>query len=85
MVPEIPAITDILRYELISLLKNAAPAISIGEYTVKLWRIPFYFCYAILSSGNMTEGTVPVLPDRPCAERDDDVLPVQMLNYVLRS
>jgi hypothetical protein len=23
----------------------------------------------------MTEGTVPVPPDRPCAEYDDDVLP----------
>jgi hypothetical protein len=33
--------------------------------------------YEIESHGKMTEGTVPVLPDRPCAERDDDVLPVR--------
>jgi len=29
----------------------------------------------------MKEGTVPVPPDRPCAERDDNVVPVQELNY----
>jgi hypothetical protein len=29
----------------------------------------------------MTEGTVPVPPYRPCAYRDDDVLPVQELSH----
>ena len=29
----------------------------------------------------MKEGTVPVPPDRPWAERDDNVVPVQELNY----
>ena len=27
----------------------------------------------------MAEGTVPVPPHRPCAERDNDVLPVQII------
>jgi hypothetical protein len=36
--------------------------------------------YEIESHGKMTEGTVPVPPNRLCAERDDDVLPVQMIN-----
>jgi hypothetical protein len=35
--------------------------------------------YEMESPGKMTEGTVPVPPDRPCAERDDDVLPVQLV------
>jgi hypothetical protein len=30
----------------------------------------------------MTEGTVPVPPGRPCAERDDDVLPVQAVSHM---
>ena len=37
----------------------------------------FHFCIDIHSSGAMKEGIVPFLPDRPCAERDDDELPVQ--------
>jgi hypothetical protein len=35
--------------------------------------------YEIESPGKMTERTVPVPPDRPCAERDDDVFPVQIV------
>jgi hypothetical protein len=33
----------------------------------------------IKCTNKMTEGTVPVPPDRPCAERDDDALPVQVV------
>jgi hypothetical protein len=34
-------------------------------------------------SNTMKEGTVPVLPCRPCAQRDEDVLPVQELRIFL--
>ena len=43
---------------------------------VRLQRILF-IRIEIKHAEKMTEGTVPVAPDRPCAERDDDVLPVQ--------
>jgi hypothetical protein len=33
----------------------------------------------------MKEGKVPVPPHRPCAESDDNVVPVQELSHFLRS
>ncbi len=33
----------------------------------------------------MTEGTVPVPPDRPCADCDDDVLPVRGVSHFVGS
>ena len=32
----------------------------------------------------MKEGTVPFPPHRSCAERDDDVAPVQLMRYLFR-
>ena len=39
--------------------------------------ISFYFCYEMQRTGKITEGTVPVPPHRPCAKRDDTVVPVR--------
>ncbi len=37
--------------------------------------ISFYFRYEMQRTGKMMEGTVPVPPHRPCAKRDDTVVP----------
>ena len=44
-----------------------------------LWRIP-YTLISNTNTGPMTDGTVPVFPDRPCALSDDDVVFVRVRN-----
>jgi hypothetical protein len=44
--------------------------------------ILFYYTMKFKVPGTMTEGTVPVPPARPCAERDGSVLPSQAISYL---
>jgi hypothetical protein len=44
--------------------------------------ILFYYTMKFKVPGTMTEGTVPVPPARPCAERDGSVLPSQAVSHL---
>jgi hypothetical protein len=86
------AITDILKYELISAPKKCSACflcsgIFLGAVLKKNAIIgsgEFLLSgYELKSTGEMTGGHAPVPPYPPCAYRDGDVLPVQEVSHFL--